>query len=96
MPRLLCSLRQGQLHQALFDLCEQCGFAHPGWTEDEDQRGSGRLTQRIPDGLIGLFERWMSDRVRLEVVQPDLGWLMDKLAGKRNGNTLLTHQRYSS
>ena len=73
MPRLLCSLRQGQLHQALFDLCEQCGFAHPGWTEDEDQRGSGRLTQRIPDSLIGLFERWMSDRVRLEVVQPGLG-----------------------
>src|SRR2546425_8294790 len=96
MPSLLCSSCCRHLQQALFNLCQQRRFTYTGWPEDEDQTSPGRFTQRIPDGLICLFERRMSDGVRLEVVQSALGWLMQELARKRNRNALFTHHRYSS
>src|SRR5215471_12982509 len=83
-------------HQTLFNLGQQCRFADSCRAKDEDQAGSSRFTQGIPHRLIGLLQGRMRHRVRLEVVEPACGGLMQQVAWERHGLLLGAHARYSS
>src|SRR3989442_585292 len=81
-----------QVNQPLLNLCKQCCFPHPRWANDKNERRSRWLTQGVPDRLVSLFQGWMSDGKRLEVVQSTLGWVLEQMMEERHR---FWHYRYS-